>query len=275
MRANSDQRNALAFGALAEAYDAGRARLDGTFVRRMVRRAVGDEAVLSLPVLEIGAGSGQLTGGLLDCGCRVVALEPALELAALLESRYRPALVAGQLRVERSRLEEAADTLAPVSFGSVWAADSFHWLDPGVSYRVIAGLLRPAGPLIRTWSFPICADPELQRRLNAVFERVSPSLVREPDEYGEGPGSRLVKMLQDGVDELVDSGFFEREIHWLEHAIRPVPVEVYEALQCSYGHVAELSPGQRQAVREAIREALAGREELDVAVHRSVSVGVR
>jgi len=79
-------------------------------------------------VLEIGAGTGQATRGLLEHGWRVVALEPGRELAA----------------VARRVLAERGDVVVSPferwlahgrTFDLVFAATSWHWLDPRVAHR--------------------------------------------------------------------------------------------------------------------------------------------
>jgi 16S rRNA (adenine1518-N6/adenine1519-N6)-dimethyltransferase len=58
-------------------------------------------------VLEIGPGLGLLTGGLLDAGAAVTAVELDAGLAAFLRERFAPAIEAGQLRlVEGDALDQ-------------------------------------------------------------------------------------------------------------------------------------------------------------------------
>ena len=84
MRANSSRRLRFAFDGVADAYDAGRPRFDDAVVEQLMSHAglrSGDR------VLEIGAGTGQLTEALLRAGLRVEALEPGARLAARLQSK--------------------------------------------------------------------------------------------------------------------------------------------------------------------------------------------
>jgi len=73
-----------------------------------------------LRVLEIGAGAGLATKGLVAAGSHVTALEPGPALCSLLEET-----VPG-VPVVPSRLEEAE--LPPATFDSVVAATSMHWV---------------------------------------------------------------------------------------------------------------------------------------------------
>lgn len=87
--------------------------------------------------LEIGAGTGQATRGLLARGWDVVALEPGPELARIARRETGAEVVGATF--------EEWDGDGP--FDLVLAATSWHWLDPGVAYPKAARLLRPGGTL--------------------------------------------------------------------------------------------------------------------------------
>lgn len=93
-------------------------------------------------VLEIGAGTGQATRGLLAHGSSVVALEPGPELATI-AGRVLGAL--GDVDVVVAPFESWEPKGA--SFDLVLAATSWHWLDRDVAFAKAASLLRPTGAL--------------------------------------------------------------------------------------------------------------------------------
>jgi ubiquinone/menaquinone biosynthesis C-methylase UbiE len=79
-------------------------------------------------VLEIGCGTGQLTGSLLARGFRVTAVEPGEQLIA----RARDQLGgAGEVQFVNARLEEAS--LPRAHYRAVFSASAIHWVDPDVS----------------------------------------------------------------------------------------------------------------------------------------------
>ena len=92
-------------------------------------------------VLDLGAGTGKLTAGLLDLGLDVVAVEPSASMRALIPS--------------------AADALAgsaeaiPLADGAVDAVlvgQAFHWFDREVALAEIARVLRPDGTVGLLWN---------------------------------------------------------------------------------------------------------------------------
>lgn len=93
-------------------------------------------------VLEVGCGSGQLTGCLLARGLDVTAIEPGENLIALAVQRLGDA---GALRFINARFEEAE--LPPERFCAVFSAAAFHWIDPDVSWERVARALVPGGTL--------------------------------------------------------------------------------------------------------------------------------
>ncbi|MEV2269253.1 class I SAM-dependent methyltransferase [Nonomuraea africana] len=90
-------------------------------------------------VLEIGCGTGQATRGLLSVGCRVTAVELGPSLAAM-----------ARLRVPSAEIVTADFETWPLAaepYDVVFAATSFHWLDPEVRVAKARAALRPGGLL--------------------------------------------------------------------------------------------------------------------------------
>jgi protein-L-isoaspartate O-methyltransferase len=92
-------------------------------------------------VLEIGCGTGQLTGSLLARGLHVTALEPGDELIRLAEKNLKGA---GIVELVHARLEDAQ---LRERYGAVLSASAIHWVDPDVGWQRIADALAPGGTL--------------------------------------------------------------------------------------------------------------------------------
>ena len=200
MQANSSRQNRLAFNNFPELYDRGRPTFDHAFVQdlmQMTGLAEGDR------VLEIGPATGQLTASLLACGLSVVALEPGAHLAAYLKQQPWSSEA---LQVVVNTFE---DFVADQAFSAIFAANSFHWIDPTISYRKAYELLHPEGALYLIWTFPILADSQLQQRLNQqVFVDELQDFQRQPGQYTD----LIYQLMAQGREELVANSAFHKPL---------------------------------------------------------------
>jgi len=103
------------------------------------------------PVLELGAGTGQLSEALLEGGLELTAVEPLPETRALLSR------VIGEERVRGGVAEDIP--LPDRSVDAVLAADSFHWFDQTRALPEIRRVLRPRGGVAILRSLPLWDGP--------------------------------------------------------------------------------------------------------------------
>ncbi|MRH90173.1 methyltransferase domain-containing protein [Nocardia sp. SYP-A9097] len=140
-------RRARSFGAAAAGYDAHRPDYPIAGVRwalAPVSGAVESHDRAGLEVLDLGAGTGKLTGVLLAAGARVTAVDPDPQMCAALTARYR------EVRVLAGTAE--AIPLDDDSVDAVVAGQAFHWFDPGRALPEIARVLRPGGVVAAFWN---------------------------------------------------------------------------------------------------------------------------
>jgi SAM-dependent methyltransferase len=100
-----------------------------------------------LIVVDLAAGTGQLSRRFRPLGVDLVAVEPAANMRAVLEERL-PAV-----RV----LEGTAESI-PLDVGSVDAVvvgSAFHHFDPERAFAEITRVLRPGGMLALFWAWPL------------------------------------------------------------------------------------------------------------------------
>lgn len=209
-------------------------------------------------VLEIGAGTGQATRGLLARGWRVVALEPGLELA-----RVARRVLAG--------LGEVEVVVAPFerwqgdggSFDLVLAATSWHWLDPTVAHARAAALLRPGGSLAIVATEHVLPEvvgdpffPQVEEAYEAVGMSdglggpVPPESVPAPD-----------------TASIDASGLFRPAVVHRYLWSRSYSAQEYLALLSTYsGHIAA-SPRQREQLFDDIRRRIEARPGASVRKH--------
>ena len=118
----------------AGAYDAARPRYDARVATLLVEHL---ELHAGAPVLELGAGTGQLSGALLAAGLELTAVEPLGPTRELLCAAI------GAERVREGRAEQIP--LAERSVQAVFAADAFHWFDETRAMPEIKRVLQPRG----------------------------------------------------------------------------------------------------------------------------------
>jgi len=128
---------ASSFAEVAGSYERGRP----SYPEDAVRWLVGDDP---LDVVDLGAGTGKLTGVLVALGHRVTAIEPLPEMLELL-----PAAAPGAKAV----LGNAEVIPLPDAYADVaTAAQAFHWFDHEIALLEIARILRPDGRLGLVWN---------------------------------------------------------------------------------------------------------------------------
>ncbi len=128
----SRAQRASSFARVAQEYERGRP----SYPRAAIDWVLGADA---LAVLDLGAGTGKLTGALLDAGHRVIAVEPLAEMRAILTATL-PAARALAGTAERLPLADA-------SVDAVTVGAAFHWFDERAARAEIVRVLRPPGVL--------------------------------------------------------------------------------------------------------------------------------
>ncbi|HJX44034.1 MAG TPA: methyltransferase domain-containing protein, partial [Geodermatophilus sp.] len=125
------------FGSVAADY----AALRPGYPSDVVAFLLGDRP---LRVLDLGAGTGLLTGVLLAAGHEVVAVDPSAEMLAQLRERHPdvPADVGGAEAVP----------LPDHSVDAVVAGQAAHWFDPGPAAAELRRVLRPGGVVGLVWN---------------------------------------------------------------------------------------------------------------------------
>jgi SAM-dependent methyltransferase len=128
-------------------------------------------------VLDLAAGTGALTRGLLAAGVAVTAVEPDPDMVAELRRRL-PGVPAATGRAE-------AIPLADSSVDAVLVATAFHWFDQDRALTEIARVLRPGGVLGVLYNLVDTSVPWIEE-----LDRIGRSSVSiPPGEEPEAPPS--------------------------------------------------------------------------------------
>jgi SAM-dependent methyltransferase len=139
-------RRGASFGAVAAAYDEHRPEYPEAAVRWCLAPAVGSSGadVSRLRVLDLGAGTGKLTGVLERLGAEVTAVEPDQEMLAEL-GRQLPGIRALAGSAEGIPLPDG-------SVDAVLCGQSMHWFNLDVALPEIGRVLADGGVLGALWN---------------------------------------------------------------------------------------------------------------------------
>lgn len=148
------------FDAAASAYERARPGYPPALVDWLTR-TTGIES--GAPVLDLGAGTGELTLRLAEAGLAVSAVEPSPAMSAVLSSRM-PGV---EILPDRAESLSSADG----SYALVTIANALHWLDPAAAFPEVARVLADDGHLAIVWHLPDRRDP-IQDRLWSLVEEL-------------------------------------------------------------------------------------------------------
>jgi len=247
------------FGRDADAYDAGRPDYPGRVFEILAGRLAASDGRRTL---EIGAGSGRATRGLLGIGADpIVAVEP--------DRRFEPRLAAlaetsGGVVVPVIRpFEEAAAGLGV--FDLIVCATSYHWLDPLTRARALGGCLSPGGSIALVWN--VFGDPRRPDPFHDATAELLAELASSPSR-GLRAGLPLALDREAIVAELEQAGASadpaHEEIAW---TLRLDPAGV-RALYATFSPIAALPDARRETLLDALAK-IAG-ERFGGVVERSM-----
>ncbi|WP_068026753.1 class I SAM-dependent methyltransferase [Nocardia mexicana] len=223
-------RRASSFGAEAAAYAAHRPDYPPAGIRWALEPLRG---VAAPEVVDLGAGTGKLTDGLLDGGARVTAVEPDAAMRAEFARRHPGVSV----------LAGSAESI-PLPDNSVHAlvaGQAFHWFDLPKAFPEFARVLRPGGVLAAFWnmhdsSVEWVAELDRLSRSEVSFQR------RAQDSEPSHPLFRP----------------FERS--YFPHAHRRTARSLAETIG-THSHVLVVSPEERATILGRITDYLRGQPE--------------
>ncbi|MFI1915545.1 class I SAM-dependent methyltransferase [Nocardia sp. NPDC020380] len=135
-------RRAGSFGTVAASYAEHRPDYPEAGIRWALEpaRPAGD----SPEVLDLGAGTGKLTDGLLALGARVHAVEPDADMRAEFTRLHPDIPIAGGTAESIPLPDNSVDVVV--------AGQAFHWFDTDRAFPEIARVLRPGGVLAAFWN---------------------------------------------------------------------------------------------------------------------------
>jgi SAM-dependent methyltransferase len=247
VRFNTDRSNRLAFDDVAVDY---RTRPD--VPQELIGWCLGAAGMTKGDeILEVGAGTGQLTAGLLDAGAVVTAIEPGTQLRAVLARRF-----AGNpgLSIEGGYFEDLSPDR---TFSGVWSANAFHWLDPMRAIRVAHDALGPGRSLVLIWTLLLVSDGDVaavlrDEQLGGGLTNFAPSSAAEVlDEFAASCAA--------GREHLRDSGLFGDPRWQTTRDTLRISTADYPSLLLSFANAAAAPARLRQELHDRLPDRLRSR----------------
>jgi ubiquinone/menaquinone biosynthesis C-methylase UbiE len=239
------------FDGAAQLYDASRLG----YPSEVVEFAVATAAVgPGSEVLEVGCGTGQLTGALARYGLRLTAID------------IGPAMIAAA----RRRLDDPAVSLQVASFEDFAAAEAsfdliisgtaFHWVDPEVKFRKPARLLRPGGWLALLATGESYDDP-LGAALHSMWAARS-----------DDGGAWVRQQKPAGTETIAGTGLFETPVH-TAHTQRIVrSVDAVIGVENTRATSLSWPDDTRQEFTEELRHHLRSQTEVHLTQHTALTM---
>lgn len=216
-RVAADPRRAMIFGSYADEYERWRPSYPSGAVNWLVPPG-------AVRVADVGAGTGKLTGALLERSVDVMAVEPDEDMLDVLRRLYP--------RAETHCAAADALPLAAASVDAVLVADAWHWFPHDRALDEVRRVLRPGGWLGLAWINP------------SVSEEWSREIALLDPDFREGDSSDL--LISRFEEELVAAAF-----DW-EWRMSPAHLRGYLTTHSGYAVMDPAAREQRLSAAERI-----------------------
>jgi SAM-dependent methyltransferase len=225
-------RRADSFGAQAEAYAEHRPDYPVAAIRWALEPLGTSER---LDVLDLAAGTGKLTAGLVAEGHRVTAVEPNEQMLSELVRRVH------DVRALPGHAEHIP--VPDQTMDAVFVGTAFHWFDQEKALPEIARVLRPGGVVAAMWNEHDLSNAEWL----AEFERLSVTSVES--------------QRQDPTGVMTNSLFSPIETRTFPHAHRRDSPEALIATVNTHSRMLVVDDEERTAINEKMLAFLRSRPE--------------
>jgi SAM-dependent methyltransferase len=216
-------------------------------------------------LLEVGCGTGKATIPLAERGFAITCLEPGPRLAVTAQrnlARFPHVQVVGQAF-------EDWQPSAPGRFALIFAATSWHWIDPAVGYQLAWRWLRPGGHLA-IWRadhvFPSGGDPFF-REIQEIYDEIGEGMPAGTWYFapGQQPDDRAA-IAGSGLFTVTLIRHFDWEISYT--------AEGYIELLNTFSSHIDMADWQRDRLYGEIRRRLAARTDGKVRRHWGATLQV-
>ncbi len=195
-------------------------------------------------ILELGSGPGNASVLFSGRGYHLLSLEPGARLAEVARRRLAGDVNAGVLVTTFE-----AWPLEPDAFDLVFAAQSFHWMDPALRFSKTARALKPDGTLAVFANRPLPGTSPIDGLIRQAYAAHAPTI--DARWMGHNTRDHFLELFAAAPDFLPAA--------WREYAWRAEysSLEYVELLQTHSDHRL-LPAGQRSTLLDAIHQAIDG-----------------
>lgn len=230
---------ATIFGSEANAYDELRPRYPAEAIDLLV---ADDPALL----IDAGCGTGIAARQVADRGVNVLGVKPDPRMAAVAQAQGTEVTVV--------KLED----WEPVESDGLYAAQSWHWIDPNRGATVAATTIQQGGRWMACWNVDV--PDEVRAACDEVYRRLAPALVRDrPDVHLKN--HEFEDRISHGLEATACFEPIEKHsVSWLD---RITPQRFDDRID-SHSANRLLADELRQRVREALIDALDTNTDLEI-----------
>lgn len=244
MRGNVDVRGRDYFESVSSVYAEGRSSVPPDVVAAIAELGRLENGT---NVIEVGCGTGQLTGPLLHLGCHVTGVDLGASLINICSTR---APAEGRLRLIVAEFEEVD---ADQRCHAVVSSNAFHWIRRPAAYQRARSWLNDDGVLILHWSCPVLPK-RLQVPLSDMLRARFAPARWDTARFMAGMAQAQV----DGVFELMGSGLFGLPSMWTGLSEERQSLEQFALHVLSYQGVGPVDNGKASDLTRAIVELFSG-----------------
>jgi SAM-dependent methyltransferase len=194
-------------------------------------------------VVDLAAGTGQLSRRFVPLEIDVVAVEPASNMRAILRERL------SSVRVVDGTAE--ALPLADGGADGVVVGNAFHHFEPGVAFAEIRRVLRSGGTLALFWAWPLEEEQRRDPVMNEIYEVVGRART-------DAAIMAAYRSWADPPDAAPGFGPFERREFERTHVL---PASRLADLYATSSDVASMPPSRRDRLLNEIRDLAEGLPE--------------
>jgi SAM-dependent methyltransferase len=233
------------FGEVAELYDASRPTYPQSLIDDLIGLAgLGD----GRRALEVGAGTGKATTRFAARGVSVLAVEPSVAMAAVARRNCDAYPQVEIIEMDFERWDPRGET-----FGLLYSAQAWHWIDPEVRFQRARAALAPGDLLAAFWNRPAWGRSDLRDALVAVYQTAVPDL---PPDGPMHPANQAPDGDQDWVGDVgAAGGFTDPAVRYYEWSLE-YGVDEYAGLLDTLSEVRLLGAERRRALLAGVRAAI-------------------